>query len=43
VRTPGTRTSKSKNRGRGPLDPNFSKLQYPFRIIALRENENLVD
>jgi general secretion pathway protein K len=43
ARIPNTRTSKSKNRGRGPLDPNFSKLQYPFRIIALRENENLVD
>ena len=41
ARVPNTRTAKTKSRG--PLDPRFSKLQYPFRIIALRENENLVD
>ena len=41
ARVPNTRTAKTK--GRGPLDPRFSKLEYPFRIIALRENENLVD
>ena len=44
ARVPNTSTAKtSKTSTRGPLDPRFSKLQYPFRIIALRENENLVD
>ena len=41
TRVPNTRTAKTKTRG--PLDPRFAKLEYPFRIIALRENENLVD
>jgi hypothetical protein len=40
-RVPNTRTSKTKSGS--PLDKNFAKLQYPFHIIALRENENLVD
>ena len=40
--TTGGATTRGGKR-RGPLNPNFPKLQYPFRIIALRENENLVD
>ena len=33
----------SSKRPSGPLDPRFSQLKYPFRILALIENENLVD
>ena len=40
-RVPNTRSTKTKSGS--PLDKNFAKLQYPFHIIALRENENLVD
>lgn len=36
-------TNRSPNVKRKPRSPQNQKIKYPFRILSLRENENLID
>ena len=41
--TPSNRNSSAQKKGEKKRSPRNVKVQYPFRILALRENENLID
>ena len=46
VRTDGSQTQTNRKAGQNPgkpRSPQNVKMKYPFRVLSIRENENLVD